>query len=88
MEKITTVLPFRQADFVNDPLTEIARDGARRMLAVAIGAEIDEFVAAFAHLSLPDGRQRLVRHGHAPERAIQTGIGPIEVRPAEGSRPG
>jgi putative transposase len=79
MEKITTVLPFRQADFVDDPLTEIARDGAQRMLAVAIGAEIDAFVAAFAHLSLPDGRQRVVRHGHAPERAIQTGIGPIEV---------
>ena len=30
-------------------------------------------------LKLPDGRERLVRHGHGPERMIQTGIGPVEV---------
>ena len=30
-------------------------------------------------LKLPDGRDRLVRHGHGPERTIQTGIGPVEV---------
>jgi len=29
---------------------------------------------------LPDGRDRVVRHGHGPHRAIQTGIGPVEVR--------
>src|SRR5450432_4735171 len=29
---------------------------------------------------LPDGRQRVVRHGHDPVRAIQTGIGPVEVQ--------
>ena len=29
---------------------------------------------------LPDGRQRVVRHGHDPVRAIQTGIGPVEVK--------
>jgi putative transposase len=33
MEKTTTVVPFRQVDSVDDPLTEIAREGARRMLA-------------------------------------------------------
>ena len=80
MEETTTVLPFRQADSVDDPLTEIARDGARRMIAVAIQAEVDAFVASFSGLTLPDGRQRIVRHGHAPEREIQTGIGPIGVR--------
>jgi putative transposase len=30
-------------------------------------------------LKLADGRDRLVRHGHGPDRAIQTGIGPVEV---------
>lgn len=30
-------------------------------------------------LKLPDGRERLVRHGHGPERMLQTGIGPVEV---------
>lgn len=31
-------------------------------------------------MRLPDGRDRLVRHGHGPERLVQTGIGPVEVR--------
>lgn len=79
MKKTTTVLPFRQATSV-DPLTEIAREGARRMIAIAIQAEVDEFVAGFADLKLPDGRQRIVRHGYGPEREVQTGIGPIGVK--------
>jgi len=29
---------------------------------------------------LPDGRARVVRHGHGPERTIQTGIGPVPVK--------
>src|SRR4051812_36203449 len=31
-------------------------------------------------LRLPDGRERVVRHGHGPERFVQTGIGPVPVR--------
>jgi putative transposase len=63
-----------------DPLTEIAREGAQRMLAAALKAEVDCFVEMFAHERLPDGRQRIVRHGVGPERVIQTGIGPITVQ--------
>jgi transposase-like protein len=80
MEKTTTVVPFRQVDSVDDPLTEIAREGARRMLAVAMGVEADAFVAQHSGVALPDGRQRLVRHGHGPMRRIQTGVGPLEVQ--------
>ena len=29
---------------------------------------------------LPDGRERIVRHGHGPERQVQTGIGPVAVQ--------
>lgn len=79
MEKTTTVVPFRQAGFIDDPLTDVAREGARRMLAEALRVEVDAFVAGLADKILPDGRQRVVRHGHAPRRTIQTGIGPIEV---------
>jgi putative transposase len=83
MEKTTTVVAFRQVDSVDDPLTELARDGARRMLAQALKAEADAFVAQFADLELPDGRQRVVRHGHGPTRTIQTGVGAIEVQRAK-----
>src|SRR5438309_9960237 len=31
----------------------------------------------------PDGRDRIVRHGHVPHRTIQTGVGPVEVRRAK-----
>ena len=48
MEKTTDVIPLRQPESVEDPLTEIARDGARRMLAAALKDETDAFVAQHA----------------------------------------
>jgi transposase-like protein len=80
MKTDTAVIPLRQPDSVDDPLTEIAREGARRMLAAALRAEADAFVSQFSDERLPDGRQRLVRHGQGPERTIQTGIGALDVR--------
>ncbi len=80
MKDNTTIIPFRQSESPDDPLTELAREGARRMLAEALVAEADAFVASFVEERLPDGRQRVVRHGFGPERHIQTGIGGIEVR--------
>ena len=50
------------------------------MLAAALRAEAASFVAQFERRTLPDGRQRVVRHGTGPERMIQTGIGPIPVQ--------
>ena len=46
-------------------------------------AEADAFVARWKDVKLPDGHDRVVRHGHEPERAIQTGIGPVAVRRAK-----
>ena len=80
MLKDTTVIRLRQSDAIDDPLTELAREGARRMLAQALVAEADAFVALWKGSKLPDGRDRVVRHGHGPHRAIQTGVGPVEVR--------
>jgi putative transposase len=83
MSRDTTVIPFRQPEAIDDPLTEVAREGARRMLAQALIAEADAFVAQCKDLKLPDGRDRVVRHGHGPQRAIQTGVGAVEVRRAK-----
>src|SRR5258707_5465313 len=80
MLKDTTVIRLRQPDAIDDPLSELAREGARRMLAQALIAEADAFVALRKELKLPDGRDRVVRHGYGPHRAIQTGVGPVEVR--------
>ncbi len=76
----TTISPLHQPGTVLDPLTEIAREGARRMLASALEAEVGAFLDELAGERLPDGRRRVVRHGHGPERGIQTGIGALAVR--------
>jgi putative transposase len=63
-----------------DPLTEILRDGARTLLAQAVETEVAEFLAHHAEKLTDDGRRRIVRHGHLPEREIMTGIGQVAVR--------
>src|SRR3954447_884798 len=63
-----------------DVLTDLLRDGARRLLAQAIEAEVATRIEAHAHLKDQTGRQQVVRNGHLPERTIQTGIGPVEVK--------
>lgn len=80
MNEDTTLTRLHQPGSIIDPLTEIARDGARQMLAAALKAEAASFVAQFCDEHLPDGRQRVVHHGAGPERTIQTGIGPIPVQ--------
>jgi len=79
MHTDTKVVRLRQPDEIDDPLTDVLRAGARRLLAQAIELEADAFLADMRNLKLPDGRARLVRHGHGPEREIQTGIGPVPV---------
>ncbi|MET3299192.1 hypothetical protein ABIE86_000059 [Bradyrhizobium diazoefficiens] len=77
MTETTNVLAFRQPSAVDDPLTDIVRAGARDLLARAIEIEVGAFLASTANLTLPDGRARLVRHGHGPVREIATGIGKV-----------
>ena len=80
----STVIPLRQPDTIEDPLTAVLRSGARRLLAQAVEAEAEAFLAEVKGARLPDGRDRLVRHGHAPERLVQTGVGTTGSN-AEGS---
>jgi transposase-like protein len=80
MTSDSTVVPLRQPDTIDDPLTDVLRSGARRLLAQAVEAEAEAFLAMMTDARLPDGRERMVRHGQGPERVIQTGIGPVEVR--------
>jgi len=63
-----------------DVLTELLRQGAQQMLATAIEAEVADWIAARRDLRDEDGRRLVVRNGRQPPRAIQSGIGPVEVR--------
>jgi putative transposase len=63
-------------------LDELLREGARRMLAVALEAEVDAYIAAYAELTDQRGHRLVRRNGHAPARSIATGVGQVElVRP-------
>jgi transposase-like protein len=74
------VLPLIQPGQVDDPLTNVLRDGAAKLLACAIEAEVEAHLTAYRDLKLPNGHQRIVRHGHMPEREVQTGIGVVKVK--------
>jgi putative transposase len=80
MTSHSTVVPLRQPEETEDALTAVLRSGARRLLAQAVEAEAEAFLATMKDMRLPDGRERLVRHGLGPERLVQTGIGPVPVR--------
>lgn len=66
--------------FSPDPLTDIIRQGARKLIEQAVEAELATLLAAFTEDRLEDGRARLVRHGHLPEREVLTGVGPVAVK--------
>ena len=76
----SNVFQLSQPGTLSDPLTEVLRSGARALLAQAVAAEVAGFLESHADKLTDDGRQRLVRHGHLPEREIMTGIGPVAVR--------
>ena len=66
--------------FSSDPLTDLVRDGARQLIRQAVEAELAVLLERHAADRLEDGRARLVRHGHLPEREVLTGIGPVPVK--------
>jgi len=74
------IIKLIQPGDVDDQLTEILRNGARALLAQAVEAEVADFLGKHADLKTADGHQRVVRHGHLPEREVMTGIGPVAVR--------
>jgi transposase-like protein len=76
----SNVIKLAQPGAFTDSLTEILRSGARALLTQAVEAEVAEFLAKHTDLKTETGQQRVVRHGHLPEREIMTGIGPVGVR--------
>lgn len=76
MEKKDNVFAFKKPEEPVDLLTETLRAGARKLLAAAVEAEVDEFLSQH---NPEGGKARFVRNGYLPERAIQSGIGEIPV---------
>ena len=66
--------------FVDDPITDILRQGARRLISAALEAEIETFLKQYKQIADDQGGQRIVRNGYLPQREIQTGIGQVQVK--------
>ena len=74
----TLSLPVASASS-KDVLTDILREGAQRLLAQAVEAEVGEWIESHRHLTNAAGHRQVVRNGYLPKRTLTTGIGPVEV---------
>jgi putative transposase len=63
-----------------DVLEELARKGARQLLAQAMDTEVAQFIEKHSGMIDEEGRRLVVRNGHLPERKLLTGIGPLKIR--------
>ena len=77
-ERITGAL--QSPSEAGDVLTDILREGARKLLAQAIEAEVQDWIDSHARLVDKAGRRLVVRNGYSPEREIVTSLGPIAVQ--------
>jgi len=76
----TNVIKLSQPGTFTDLLTELLRNGAHALLTQAVEMEVADFLKRYVDLKTKAGHQRVVRHGHLPEREIMTGIGSVAVR--------
>ncbi|WP_406437433.1 IS256 family transposase [Streptomyces sp. NBC_01613] len=61
-------------------IDEIVREGARRMLAAALEAEVNTYIAELADQRDETGRRLVVRNGFHQPRRVTTAAGAVEVR--------
>jgi putative transposase len=77
---LSVVTSARAHDELRLDLDQIVREGARRMLAAALEAEVDDYLAAHAAERDEHGRRLVVRNGHARQREVTTVAGSVAVR--------
>ena len=80
MSKNKIIALKKPGEISADPLTELLRSGARKLITDAVEVELQQLLSQYASLKNAQGRQQIVRNGYLPEREIQTGIGPVTVR--------
>lgn len=75
-----TVVTFRRPGSVDDPLTELLREGAQRLLSEAVEAELAQYLETHQDRQDTHGRPAVVRNGYLPRRELLTGIGKVAVQ--------
>ena len=69
-----------QAPEITQLLDDLAREGARRMILAALELEVDQYIQQLHHLRDEFGHAMVVRNGHAQERTVRLGAGPVKLR--------
>jgi putative transposase len=77
---LSVVTDAQAQDELRLDLDQLVREGARRMLAAALEAEVDAYLAAHAAERDEHGRRLVVRNGHARQRQVTTAAGAVAVR--------
>ncbi len=80
MDDVRTLSVGEQNDEVRVTLDGLAREGARRMIAAALEAEVDEYVSSLIEEVGEDGKRLVVRNGRAQERKLTVGAGTVAIR--------
>ena len=75
-----TPIELSKPGTISDPLTDLLRMGARKLIEAAIQAELAEFLGQFEQRKTSEGKRGVIRNGYQPEREILTGIGAVSVR--------
>ena len=75
----TNVVEVSGRDTIADPLTELLRSGAERLIHRAVEVELEDLLSAHSDRRTADGKAGVVRNGYLPERELQTGLGPVTV---------
>jgi len=81
MFKLTTNDAEGQTPETTQSLDELAREGARRMIAAALEAEVEQYVESLRHLRDENDHALVVRNGQSHhERTVQMGAGSVKIR--------
>ena len=75
-----TVISIKDREQISDPFNDLLRSGARKLIEQAIESELQEMLSQYTKNRTDQGHAAVVRNGYPPERAIQTGIGPVTVK--------
>jgi putative transposase len=74
------ISPSQEESVIKQPLEEVLREGARRLLQMAVEAEVDSFIENYRSLVDENGHRLAVRNGYHKEREIVTSMGPLKVK--------
>ncbi len=76
----SNIVDLGSRDGISDGLTDFLRTGEQQLIATAVEAELESFLAQYGSARTKTGHAAVVRNGHHPDRPVQTGIGPVSVR--------